>query len=62
MSNYKCMNCGAEYDSIPFEGCSTPGCRNTNPAMFRYIGGDHVSAAPAPVLLYGYGMIIRHAP
>ena len=40
MMNYRCMVCGTEYENIPFEGCSTPGCGNMNPALYEFIVHD----------------------
>ena len=45
MKNYRCRNCGAEYDNLPFE-CDTPGCGNNNPAFFEFIGSAEPIAEP----------------
>ena len=45
MKNYRCLNCGAEYDNLPFE-CDTPGCGNNNPAFFEFIGSAEPIAEP----------------
>lgn len=50
MGKYICKRCGAEYSILPQGGCSTPGCHNTNYALFEYreTQSDHEIPPPPP--------------
>lgn len=36
---WKCNCCGAEYESLPYGGCTFPGCNNKNIMMFSSLSG-----------------------